>query len=1023
MNEVDATIRLQTSEVTELPSEIRGIYREYFNYHIKYTSKYGPKVIVLMCVGAFYETYQYDLPNFKLGMCFKMRNAIDNMVGVEFAVYMMNKKKEHSFSNPYRLGFGVAQLEKWKTVLLNLGFILVKVDQKITLNGNKKIITRSVAKILTLATDIELAHKSTKPSNRIVSILVDIQKFESKIENSLVVCGYSWIDLITGDTFLGETASTEQDCNNFILKLSKLLSIKPKEIIIYILPFKTTEKLSTKLYQDYLYRSLKLYEYDGPIIYKTDFNKEYIRCSYQLKFLKKIYASKEVEEYVTYLYATASLILLLNYCSDHDTEITKRLTLPKLNYEKSNKLFISRSTVVQLNLFSNYSLDVNIQHKKINSLISVIDYTKTILGHRYLIKRINKPYTNCNKIKKCYDIITDFISNPELISQTRLMLRTIPDLSLLHRRLILSKISIYSLSKLKRIYQTITNIYDNIVNIAGINNIKQLIPDKKQWNLFQNYYQLLKDILCTTTNNMTKIENNYIESSIPIFTETVSKYSIFNSISKKYINQIRTWNENYFKLNEFKEKIHKLSNCKSDLIYIGCRYYLVMTTSVASKLKKSLPDIKTEQIRGTGKKTHVYTDNSEKLELLAGENRLEWQKLSHTIYTILLNTIYKDYSSLFVVLRKFVSKIDYFQNGAFIAIKYNYCKPEIENSIFSYVYVKQIRHPIVEILINNEYIPNDIFLGSTSISIKIKKISKIISRSIIKKPKGMLLYGCNSSGKSTLTKSLGIAVIMAQSGYYVPALKFVYSPYHNLITRLSGNDNIFTNDSSFVVEMKELSTILKNSDQNTLVLGDELCRGTESISATSLTISTLQYLMKKKSTFIFSTHLHQLPQSKFLKKHIENKELVVNHLDVECDLNNNLKYNRKLITGKGSSMYGIEVAKSLGLPKDFLENTYNIRKYILGNKELYSTKRSRYNSSVYMDMCVLCGERFNLETHHIREQKLANSIKYIGHVYRDAECNLSVLCKACHLKMSSGFKIEKSGDNYKLLKKNKLEIV
>lgn len=1004
-------------QLKTLPPGVKGIYREYFDYHNKYTSKYGSNVIVLMCVGAFYEIYQYDLPELKIGMCLKMRKAIDDSTGVEFAVYMMNKKKEHSLSNPYRLGFGVAQLEKWKTVLLKLGYILIKVDQSITLKDNKKIVTREVTKVLTLGTDIELVHGSSLKgsgsniSNRIVSIVIDIQKIESKIENSLVVCGYSWIDLITGETLLGETASTEQDCQRHILVLSKLLATNPKEILIY----STEEGTSSKSYYDYLYNRLELYSYNGNILFKNKFNKECMRSSYQLQFLKKIYTSNDVntmKECTIYLYATSSLILLLEYCADHDEKIIERLNLPKLVINECNKLFISKSTSVQLNLFSNNSLDTNIQHKKINSLMSIIDCTKSILGKRYLLKRIRKPYTKTDKINNCYNIISDIVPKKKFISHIRKLLGTIPDLDLLHRRLVLSKISFNSLNKLTRTYVSITKIYDLINSTDDTDNLKRVIPDKKQWNTFQTYSQMLSDVLCPLKYGPMKIENNYIDSDDPVFTKEISKYKIFESISKAYVDQIQSWEEYYPKLVQFRRKIYEVSGKNAELTFTNNRYYVMITAATANKLKKLSYQVNTKDI---GKKKRVYTEETSKFELLASENRLQWQKLSHNIYTILLDTIYRDYLHLFKVLKSFISKIDYFQNGAFIANKYNYCKPKIESSTFSYLYAQQIRHPIVERIIDDEYIPNNIFLGSTSSSIHIGKLSSS-TRSIIKKSKGMLLYGCNSSGKSTLTKSIGIAVIMAQTGYYVPASSFIYSPYNNLISRLSGNDNIFTGDSSFVIEMKELNTILKNSDQNTLILGDELCRGTESISATSLTISTLLCLMKRKSTFIFSTHLHKLSNSKFLKESIDKRELSVNHLDVYCDSKGNLKYNRTLTPGKGGSSYGIEVAKSLGLPKDFLEKTYQIRKDILGNKELYSTKRSRYNSNVYMDACVLCGEQFGLETHHIREQKLANDIKYIGHVYKDSKCNLSVLCKLCHLKMSSGWKIEKTGDVYKLLK-------
>ena len=115
-------------------------------------------------------------------------------------------------------------------------------------------------------------------------------------------------------------------------------------------------------------------------------------------------------------------------------------------------------------------------------------------------------------------------------------------------------------------------------------------------------------------------------------------------------------------------------------------------------------------------------------------------------------------------------------------------------------------------------------------------------------------------------------------GSFTPSL-LTYSPYKNLITRLSGHDNILTGESSFIIEMKELSTILKNSDENSLIVGDELCRGTEGVSGPKLTIATILTLLKRKSTFIFSSHMHQLTKNQLIKE-VSNDKLYIQHLTI-----------------------------------------------------------------------------------------------------------------------------------------------
>ena len=113
-------------------------------------------------------------------------------------------------------------------------------------------------------------------------------------------------------------------------------------------------------------------------------------------------------------------------------------------------------------------------------------------------------------------------------------------------------------------------------------------------------------------------------------------------------------------------------------------------------------------------------------------------------------------------------------------------------------------------------------------------------------PNGILLYGTNAVGKTSFIKAIGISIIMAQAGLYVPALEFTYYPYKTLFTRILGNDNIFKGLSTFAVEMTELRTILQMADENSLILGDELCSGTESDSALSIFVAGLEILHKKK---------------------------------------------------------------------------------------------------------------------------------------------------------------------------------
>ena len=238
------------------------------------------------------------------------------------------------------------------------------------------------------------------------------------------------------------------------------------------------------------------------------------------------------------------------------------------------------------------------------------------------------------------------------------------------------------------------------------------------------------------------------------------------------------------------------------------------------------------------------------------------------------------YKKIFDEIPKMIGEIDLIKSGAKTSLQYNYCKPTITKSKNSYINSKDMRHPIIEqIQTKSIYIPNDCNIGINS------------------NQNGILLYGINASGKSSYMKSVGLNIILAQAGFYVAAKSFDFSPYTQIFTRISGNDNIFKGHSSFAVEMLELRNILLRSDSNSLILGDELCKGTESLSALAIVSSGIETLTNKKSHFIFATHLHGLSKI----EEIQNIPSVKSyHLSIE-NRNGKLIYNRKLKEGSGES--------------------------------------------------------------------------------------------------------------------------
>ena len=242
------------------------------------------------------------------------------------------------------------------------------------------------------------------------------------------------------------------------------------------------------------------------------------------------------------------------------------------------------------------------------------------------------------------------------------------------------------------------------------------------------------------------------------------------------------------------------------------------------------------------------------------------------VYNIFIDNLieYKNEMNTFV---EYVSLLDIILTNATLANKYNYTKPIIKNKEKSYIKAIDVRHPLIENILTSEtYTPNDIDIGE--------------------KTNGILVYGTNGAGKSSYNRSIGISIIMAQAGLFVPCSYFEYKPYTKIFTRILGNDNIFKSMSTFQVEMCEISNILEYADENTLILGDELCSGTEHRSAQSIFISALQHFEQVNCSYILATHFHEILKTTELKK---IKKLAIKHMGVHYnEVNDVLIYTRKL---------------------------------------------------------------------------------------------------------------------------------
>lgn len=251
---------------------------------------------------------------------------------------------------------------------------------------------------------------------------------------------------------------------------------------------------------------------------------------------------------------------------------------------------------------------------------------------------------------------------------------------------------------------------------------------------------------------------------------------------------------------------------------------------------------------------------------------------------------------------------------------------------------------------------------------------------------------------STLMKSIGVSVLMAQSGMFVPCQEMTFTPIRSLFTKIGSRDNIWKGKSTFISEMSELRHMLDRSDHHSLILCDEPTSGTESYSATGIIASSLYSFMEKNAMFVMTTHLHTLKEFNEL---MTDPRLQIKHLGMEYDsVKKKLCFDRILRDGFGKSIYGLEIAEYLGFSPAFLKKAYDFRSRLekMEKTTIIPKKRSRYNSKKWVDTCESCHSKENLHTHHIEHQQDADKDGYIGSYHKNRLSNLKILCRDCHEK-------------------------
>lgn len=604
----------------------------------------------------------------------------------------------------------------------------------------------------------------------------------------------------------------------------------------------------------------------------------------RIKTIVKYLGKENLEKISDKRLAIISLANLLDYIYKYYNEKLEHINNIEL-------LKINEYMEIEANTRKNLELTRNLNNNsKENTLISLLDEADTVMGSRLIHDWLERPLIDRDKIQRRLDLVDGFYKDNILSRNVSNILDSIYDLERIlakisykranARDLISLKNSLKDIPKLKDILKNSNN---KLISALGIN-----LPD------ISDIYDLIdKSIVLEPPITIT--EGNLIKENYNKDLDDLKKLS--NNAEDRLLT--------------YEKEQRDLTGIKNlKIIYNKNNGYSIEVTKVnTDKVDKSY--IRKQTLKNQERYTTEELENISSL-ILNGKDKIN--SLEYELFNDIVDKILESTSRL-QSLSKMIANIDSLNSFAKIATKYNYVKPIINDE--PVIKIESGRHPVIERnLKENEFIANDTDIGEDTNLIQI-------------------ITGPNMAGKSTYMRQTALIIIMAQIGSFVPADRAQIGICDKVFTRIGASDNISKGQSTFMLEMNEVSNILENSTDRSFVILDEVGRGTSSDDGLSIAMALVEYLSKhKKVKTVFATHFHELT---ILENELDN----VTNLKIEIlEENNNLVFLRKISKGKSDRSYGIEVAKLSGLPDEIIDNANKIMNK-LSNDDFYEVDKQK----------------------------------------------------------------------------------
>jgi len=758
--------------------------------------------------------------------------------------------------------------DRYCTQLIKKGLSIAICDQlEAAPSKGNKLIRRGITRLITPGTILEEGMLSAKQNNWLASVLIDSYSNKKEITWSLAK-----VDVSTGELVVQEG----QELNNLRQELIKL---EAAEVI--------SEKNTINNHQWHT-KSMKVSEFNQTSFSELE-SKQAILNHYSLSNIDGL----GLYSHSLSIRTIGGLIAYLNKThpnlNHQNKEIIKThisLDYPQIKYDHAG-LIIDNQTRRNLEIISTQR-----GGQFQGSLLWAIDKTLTAMGGRCIRRWIEEPLTDFHEIQNRQEIIALLVNSSSLRKNLRKILKAMGDLERLSGRAGAQQ----------------AGARDLVAIAEGINRLP-LLAKNLSHPIFEKskYFKSITSLDKTLMNLASKINNEIIDNPPLSLTEGGLIYDGVNPILDGLRNQLDDHNS-WLKIQEIKEKeLSKINNLKLQY-HRSFGYFLAVSKAKST----NVPDHWIRRQTLTNEERFVTPELKERegkiFQIKARISQLEYELFCE------LRILVGNKAKSIRQAAKAIACLDVLTGLAELAATNNYVQPIIIENTDSEksrkISIIEGRHPVVEqILIDKVFVPNDINLGS--------------------KTDLIILSGPNASGKSCYLRQVGLLQIMAQIGSWIPAKSCTIGIADQLFTRVGAVDDLAAGQSTFMVEMIETAFILNKATEKSLVLLDEIGRGTSTFDGLSIAWSVSEFLAQKiKSRSIFATHYHELNQISEYNKNVENFQVLVEHN------NNSLNFLHKVAKGGSVKSYGIEAARLAGVPKEVIKKA---RKILNGLEEKSSS--------------------------------------------------------------------------------------